>query len=654
MSRLGKNDRDALVMRYFKEKSLCDVATALKVNEAVAQRRVHRAVEKLRKFFTKRGVVIPALVLTTAISANSVQAAPTGLAVAVTAAAAKGAGISAAITTLVKGTLQMMAWAKAKTAILVGMSVLMAAGTTTLVVMRGEHNTVANDAAMDATQWSSSGKTEVVFWQAIVDTPTFDMLFAGQPAGGGTKAYKARRINSAFLLKTIQSAEHSGNIVEAGDRMRWLERLGDRPAGVRKVLQGIEGLTTHNMPGYAQQTGSASVNGFVNFTSTPQHAKLEFDCAWNVSSSQLDLNANKYHSGGAYSGAQERWNGVIPAGEAVCFEASLTGDLQPAGLHHLAIFQAVPVPAALADELRGETSTMRWLAEGPDGALKNIRLAQEWASQAGVPTYGFGESTATGAVKTIARVIAIGQPARWPGFWWDTNGLPVKASPAWRESFPDAIFEVVLAFASGLGTIDVSLRNSNGSEISFSGISSASAYSQDKWQAFVVRGPDDKEWQRRLEEIGRVKLVLTHGAGEWQEIGVIHGGESNAVDGGTFTLKPIETSMPESQFQPAKILIDCHFDYNPAWDVALAAVDKKGNKTVFPGGAGLGQLSNRENRWMFGYMDATKGAVDHFSILKRPTKEDVLPGLPTIPKTPIPVAGPGRVETNAARTSSGF
>src|ERR1017187_6883066 len=59
MSRLGKKDRDAVMLRFFKEKNLREVATALKVNEAAAQRRVYRAVEKLRRFFTKRGVVLP-------------------------------------------------------------------------------------------------------------------------------------------------------------------------------------------------------------------------------------------------------------------------------------------------------------------------------------------------------------------------------------------------------------------------------------------------------------------------------------------------------------------------------------------------------------------------------------------------------------------
>src|SRR5271163_3233101 len=56
MARLGSKDREAVVLRFFKEKSLSEVAVAMKTTEAAAQSRVHRAVEKLRLFFTKRGV----------------------------------------------------------------------------------------------------------------------------------------------------------------------------------------------------------------------------------------------------------------------------------------------------------------------------------------------------------------------------------------------------------------------------------------------------------------------------------------------------------------------------------------------------------------------------------------------------------------------
>jgi uncharacterized protein (TIGR03435 family) len=131
---LSAADRHAIVLRYFDGKSLGEVGAALGASEDAAKKRVTRAVEKLRGYFTKRGVTLTAAVLTAAISANSVQAAPLGLAATVTATAAKGAAVSGSTLTLIKGALKVMAWTKAKMAIVVGVGVLLAAGTTTVLV----------------------------------------------------------------------------------------------------------------------------------------------------------------------------------------------------------------------------------------------------------------------------------------------------------------------------------------------------------------------------------------------------------------------------------------------------------------------------------------------------------------------------------------
>jgi len=136
MSRLGKTDREAVVLRYFRGKSLNEVAVALKTTEAAAQSRVHRAVEKLQKYFLQRGIDSTTAAITGAISANSIQAAPVALAKSVTAVAlAKGAAASTSTLTLIKGALKIMAWSKAKTAIVSGVVVaLLGIGTTTLLV----------------------------------------------------------------------------------------------------------------------------------------------------------------------------------------------------------------------------------------------------------------------------------------------------------------------------------------------------------------------------------------------------------------------------------------------------------------------------------------------------------------------------------------
>jgi len=67
------------------------------------------------------------------VTQNAVQLAPAGLLLKVTLLASKGAATTTAITTLVKGTLKIMAWSKAQTAIMVGVGVLLAAGTATVV-----------------------------------------------------------------------------------------------------------------------------------------------------------------------------------------------------------------------------------------------------------------------------------------------------------------------------------------------------------------------------------------------------------------------------------------------------------------------------------------------------------------------------------------
>jgi RNA polymerase sigma factor (sigma-70 family) len=134
LAKLSAADRHAVVLRYFDGKSLGEVGAALGASEDAAKKRVTRAVEKLRGWFTKRGVTLTATVFTAAISANSVQAAPLGLAATVTATAVKGVAVSGSTLTLIKGALKIMAWTKAKTAIVVTAGVLLAAGTAIIAI----------------------------------------------------------------------------------------------------------------------------------------------------------------------------------------------------------------------------------------------------------------------------------------------------------------------------------------------------------------------------------------------------------------------------------------------------------------------------------------------------------------------------------------
>jgi len=86
LSQLNEADRDALLLRYFQRKSANEMAHALGISGEAAQKRVNRAVERLREIFAKQGIAIGAAGLVALISANAVQSAPASLSIALSAA----------------------------------------------------------------------------------------------------------------------------------------------------------------------------------------------------------------------------------------------------------------------------------------------------------------------------------------------------------------------------------------------------------------------------------------------------------------------------------------------------------------------------------------------------------------------------------------
>ena len=98
MHALDETDRAAVLLRYFENKSLREVGQTLGTSDDTAQKRVSRAVERLREFLAKRGVTVGASGLVVVISANAIQAAPLGLALTIsTAVALAGLGIPTAV-----------------------------------------------------------------------------------------------------------------------------------------------------------------------------------------------------------------------------------------------------------------------------------------------------------------------------------------------------------------------------------------------------------------------------------------------------------------------------------------------------------------------------------------------------------------------------
>jgi RNA polymerase sigma factor (sigma-70 family) len=123
MSSLSDHDRDALLLRFFKKQDFRAVGVALGISDDAAQKRVSRALEKLRALLHRRGITASASALSVAISANAVEALPPGFAGALSGAAvASGAVYSVVVTStkLIAMTTLQKAVAGAVLAVVVG------------------------------------------------------------------------------------------------------------------------------------------------------------------------------------------------------------------------------------------------------------------------------------------------------------------------------------------------------------------------------------------------------------------------------------------------------------------------------------------------------------------------------------------------------
>src|SRR5205823_3311949 len=128
MANLGKTDRDALVLRFFKNEDLRAVGVALGTSEDGAQKRVTRALEKLRAFLLRRGVTLSSAALATALTGSAVQAAPAALAGAISAAVVAGSAAASSTFNL----LNFMSITKLKAGLL-SAAVVVGAGTAIVV-----------------------------------------------------------------------------------------------------------------------------------------------------------------------------------------------------------------------------------------------------------------------------------------------------------------------------------------------------------------------------------------------------------------------------------------------------------------------------------------------------------------------------------------
>lgn len=135
LAKLGTGGREAVVLRFFQDKSFKEVGEQLGISEEAARQRVFRSLERLREILARRaGVQLAADGLALMLVGGAVRPAPAHLALAITASVVKGAAAAATPAALAKGAITLMAWTKAKTALVGAAALLLLGGAGATVV----------------------------------------------------------------------------------------------------------------------------------------------------------------------------------------------------------------------------------------------------------------------------------------------------------------------------------------------------------------------------------------------------------------------------------------------------------------------------------------------------------------------------------------
>lgn len=214
LNHLDTADRDAVVLRYFEQRDLRAIGAALGISDDTAQKRIARALDKLRDILTQRGMTLSSALLATALDAGAVAGPVASGLTATISTAALSSATAAASTTLLTSTLKIMATSK----ITLGVAALIVAASATLLVVQNKTASspiVTNGTTPAAQAPVTPNKT------AAVETPKA----APAPAGGnvaspasaavtattGTLSFNGTSLNNTQLSKWPSNYSPSGS-----------------------------------------------------------------------------------------------------------------------------------------------------------------------------------------------------------------------------------------------------------------------------------------------------------------------------------------------------------------------------------------------------------------------------------------------------------
>jgi RNA polymerase sigma factor (sigma-70 family) len=522
VGRLTKADRDAVLLRFYEQRPLAEVGTALGISEEAARKRVDRAVDKLRSMLAKHGTPGTSAGLSAVLAVNIVQEMPASLIDSVIQAIGGGNAVAGGIA---KGAMKMMTWAKVKVVAMVlavaatlgGVGVAISGGAgSSPAAPPGPPFAVAPAVSDDS---NSTGNLLLYGYSVGVEDPVAQQLRAGRTAAPGGGSYQVYLADAEEIRGILLREMAVGNVQPA--------RSGNLSIGIGP-------------------TNPADINGwsvsFYNSAST--HWGITGNAFFSPGSRiALDGTGNAVLNGSLQfrriSAADPRWRGAgrdlssalmplnvaIAPGQAAVAILDL-GFVGKARRSHVVIF----APLRLSEEECATVADMEYpetyLRLGVPGIRQISQYGQQWRAAATqpsnpAPAAKWEQKLSDG---TTIRLAAIGRPRHWPILMWNPDGNPMAPSCGWPDHDPtggehSSIEETVLR-------IEVSSPHPIGYGMNqMPGPRNPERYS----------GYQQASWNDSFSS-----LTVRMGAGSWQSAGIIKEGKTYTVGGTRVLIEKIE------------------------------------------------------------------------------------------------------------------
>ncbi|GEM_PF-2183803 len=242
VGKLGKADREAVLLRFYEQRPLVEVGRALGISEEAARKRVERAVEKLRGMLEKKGISGTTAGLSAVLVGNVVREAPASLVEGVMRAVGGGNPVASAIA---RGAMRLMRMATLKVAALV-VAVMALAGVLAVQAQSGGAKVAAGGPSAEATLPSVPATPLRATTNPVLDA-ILKRLSAHQERLTNLKIeaeYSARRIDDGQV--TMSATGTCWIIPVVGSKIRFDTEVTEPGKGTRKWTNSYDGRARYD------------------------------------------------------------------------------------------------------------------------------------------------------------------------------------------------------------------------------------------------------------------------------------------------------------------------------------------------------------------------------------------------------------------------